>query len=351
MGQLASITAGENTGELWRDLQVDLFRHRIFVFSPKGDLYDLPEGATPVDFAFAVHSEVGLRAQGARVNGRITPLDRPLENRDVVEIITRKHPAPNRSWLSYVKTAHARNRIKNWFRTASRETNIANGRQLLEPKLKAWGYRRLDEIDASSLQKAMATYNIKDTNALLAAIGEGALASEQVVRRLVPQTAGADTEPTAARRLAPTGRAVVTGAPELPCTLASCCQPVPPQSIMGYITRGSGVTVHVRGCANLPKESSRYIDCQWEDSQRDQSLFNVALRIVAADRVGLNHDITAVLANHAINIVKMTSESIEQEENQAQVEISLRVNDLVALSYVMTSLERVTGVLDVSRKK
>jgi guanosine-3',5'-bis(diphosphate) 3'-pyrophosphohydrolase len=169
--------------------RMELFSDQIFVFSPKGDLYDLPEGSTVVDFAFAVHSDVGLRTMGARVNNKMVPLNTKLENRDVVEVLTRREPAPNRDWLAFVKTSAAKNRIRSWFRAASRETNVASGRTTLEVELRAWGKGQLDDLPARQIADALDALHMKTSEDLLAAIGEGSLSVVQAIRKLVPDAA------------------------------------------------------------------------------------------------------------------------------------------------------------------
>lgn len=245
--------------ELAEVLQVDLFRGRIFVFSPKGDLFDLPEGSTPVDFAFAVHSDVGLRTQGAKVNGRIVPLDTALENRDVVEILTRKQPAPSQGWLGMVKTAQARGRIRAWFRAQGRAAHEASGRAAVERELQSQGVKRLEELKPAQLKQLLEQFHYKDLEGLLAAVGEGTVTPPQISRRLFPPASEAAAKPVRAA----TEAKVKFAAGDLPYSIAACCKPHYPQAIMGYVTRGSGVTVHTAACGNLPKEADRLLACKW----------------------------------------------------------------------------------------
>ncbi|HSX01247.1 MAG TPA: RelA/SpoT family protein, partial [Candidatus Saccharimonas sp.] len=258
VNQLASLQA-ENGPEAL-DSQLELFSDRIFVFSPKGDLYDLPEGSTPVDFAFAVHSDLGLKTMGARVNDRMVTLDTKLENRDVVEIMTRREPAPNRDWLGFVQTSAARGRIRSWFRAASRDANIASGRVALEAELKVWGKGRLEDMPSRQLADTLDGLSMRSADDLLLAIGEGTLGVNQAIRRLVPDAARPSSVPVV-KREASTGQVLIEQQ-ELAYTLAPCCKPFFPQPIVGYVTRGAGVTVHAMGCKNLPSDAERYVACR-----------------------------------------------------------------------------------------
>ncbi len=357
--ELAGLSARLDEGpELMDNLKIDLFRDRIFVFSPMGDLYDLPEGATPVDFAFAVHSDLGLRIQGARVNGRISPLDRPLENRDVVEVITKKMAAPNRQWLSFVKTATARSKIKAWFRAASRESNATTGREMIEAQLGAWGLKKFEDIGATQIKQACNELNTKDPESLLAAVGEGSLTVGAVLRRLLPASAPAkaplqEEEVEALRRQASdkryTGRVQVIGAPELPCSLAKCCVPQPQDMLVGYITRGSGVTVHTDGCKNIPDEPDRLLDCQWEVLVETGSLLVVSLHMVCRGRMGMLHDLTGLIVRRRVNIVKTTTNPDPQVPLRAIVDIDVQVPDLFALNTLMQELREHQDVYSVDR--
>lgn len=351
--ELASLSAEhDGTADLMQNLKIDLFKDRIFIFSPKGDLYDLPEGATPVDFAFAIHTVVGLRAQGARVNGSIAPLDRPLHNRDVVEIITRKTAAPNRQWLHFVKTAGARTKIKSWFRAASRDANISTGRQLIEEQLGTWGLKKFEDIGKANIRKACDQLNLKDTDALLAAVGEGTISLSTALRRLLPPKVDTQLTKSVVKNTthSVTGRVYVLGAPELPCTLAICCQPQIPDELVGYITRGKGVTVHQKGCINLPHdEPDRLFECGWETAGREQDVLMAELHLSCRNRIGLVHDITGLITGRQINIVKITTYNQGPNEAEAILHITVEVADLYRLNTLMQALRERPEVVSVER--
>ena len=345
VGQLGELSQ-EAGGEFAERARLELFADRIFVFSPQGDLYDLPDGSTPVDFAFAVHSDLGLRAQGARVNGRMVTLETRLENRDVVEIQTRREAAPNRDWLGFVVTAQAKNRIRSWFRAASREGNLASGRTLLDSALEVWGVKRLEELPKRAIAEALDGLHVKSTDDLFAQIGEGTLAVTAVIRRLIPDAARPAGARTVKRAL-PTGRIVIAGE-NLPYSSAACCNPLYPQPLMGYITRGKGVTVHALGCRNLPTDTERYVSCRWETSAEAQELVVCRVEVVGTNRVGLISDVTGVVASQGLNIGHIVSEA-NGETGRSAVSFVVEVPDLFRLSQVMTRLEEIRGVEGVRR--
>ncbi|HSX48397.1 MAG TPA: bifunctional (p)ppGpp synthetase/guanosine-3',5'-bis(diphosphate) 3'-pyrophosphohydrolase [Candidatus Nanoarchaeia archaeon] len=340
VSSLTDLHAVTSSGqEFVEALKVDLFQDRIFVFTPKGDLYDLPEGSTPIDFAFSVHSDVGLRAQGAKINGRLMPLDSQLQNRDVVDILTRKQPSPNRDWLNTVRTPHARNRIRAWFRTRDRDQNIISGKQMLESELKVWHLKHLEEIAEAKRKDVWEQLGFKDQDGMLASIGEGVLSVGQVTRKLFP----AEPKTTVSKKHVPTGRVVAAGAKGLPYHLSPCCQPAYPHPIVGYITRGSGVTIHLEDCPNLPAEPDRVVTARWElEGQQDRLV--VPLEIVAANRVGLLRDLTGAISAQGINIGQIGS-THRKDGQETVVRLDVELADLFGLANLLKSIEHLPGVL------
>ena len=341
---LDELTVGQESVEPRR---LELFRDRIFVFSPKGDIYELPEHATPVDFAFAVHSDIGLRALSAKVNGRLVTLDTRLENRDVVEISTRKEPAPNRDWLTFVQTSAARNRVRSWFRAASRDSNIASGRIDLESELRAFGHKRVESVPKRQVAVALEALGLKTLDDLLAVIGEGSISVSMAIRRLMPNPSRPASVPVVKRAQA-TGRVLVENS-DLPYTLAPCCQPVFPQPIVGYVTRGKGVTIHRLSCTNLPTDSERYTVARWETLERDVERLVCRLQLLAANRVGLLSDITGYISRRGLNIGSIRSRQLPDNEAESTVSFILEVPDLYVLADVMHGLGRLRGVTAVAR--
>jgi GTP diphosphokinase / guanosine-3',5'-bis(diphosphate) 3'-diphosphatase len=353
---LAGVSAmADPEPDYMKNLSIDLFQDRIFVFSPKGDLYDLPERATPIDFAFAVHTDVGLRTQGARVNGKLVPLDRALENRDMVDIITRKTPAPNRQWLHIVKTASARNKIRAWFRAQSREASTASGESMLEAALAQSQFKRVEDIPVDSVKKALDSFNYKDIGTLFAAIGDGMVSAESALRRLLPRGPKSPKPENTTTAPPPkgqktTGRIQVLGAPGLPCTPAACCNPTPPDSLTGYITRGSGITVHRAGCGNIPDEPDRLLRCQWEVEQKATPELTTTLQLRCLNRVGLVHDITGVISRRDIDIVKITTRSKNHKDQFAMLEFRVAAPDPYSLSALVDELKGRPDVIGVSTR-
>lgn len=348
--QLSSLAQLAGPGEEFVEgAKLDLFSDRIFVFSPRGDLYDLPEGATPVDFAFAVHTDIGLRVMGAKINGRMATLDCRLENRDMVEILTRRDPAPNRDWLGFVRTAAARQRIKAWFRAQSREGNVASGRALLESELQLFGARKVEDLPERQVAAALEALKLRSWEDVYAALGEGSLNPSQVLRRLFPEPPSEKNQPARSQggHMA-TGRVLVAGA-VLPYSLAQCCLPSYPQALLGYLTRGRGVTVHELGCGNLPDEPQRYVECEWELSHSPARGIMCLLEILAVNRIGLLRDITNAMAARGINIHGIASRDIDARTSQIQV--SLELTDRFVLSGLVHSLERLDGVERVSQTR
>ena len=324
----------------------DLFADDIFVFSPKGDLYDLPEGSTPIDFAFAVHSSIGLRAMGAKVNGRMVNLDSKLENRDVAEIITRREPSPNRDWLNFVKTSTARTNIRGWFRSISRDSNIISGRIALEAELKAWHKNRVEDVPAPRMKAALQAMRLRSADDLLAAIGDSSVTVGQVAKRLFPDLAKPKVLPIV-KRLEPTGHVLVEGE-RLPYNIALCCHPIYPQPLMGYVTRGAGVTVHVLGCKNLPNEPERLVQCRWETDAQGPEMLVCRLSVDAHNRVGLLSDITGLIAGKGRHIAQISSQPVAGFD-RSTVKFSLEVGDLFELADIMRQIERIRGVIQVER--
>lgn len=334
-----------STQEFVEGAKLELFRDQIYVFSPRGDLYELPEGSSPLDFAFAVHSNLGLRALGAKVNGRISPLDSRLENRDVIEIMTRREAAPNRDWLNFVVTSLAKNRIRSWFRAASRDANVILGRGQLESALTAWGFKRLEDLPKRAVADMLDGLHLRSADDLYVQMAEGSLNATQVIRRLIPDAARPANAPVV-HRSEPTGRVIVAGK-QLPYAFAPCCNPVYPQRLVGFVTRGKGVTVHAAGCKNLPHETERLVSCKWETNDQKGEWVLCRLQLAATDRVGMVSDITAAIARRGYNLAGITS--VPAEGTAIRVELGIEVPDLFELADLMRGLRRIPGVTMLKR--
>jgi guanosine-3',5'-bis(diphosphate) 3'-pyrophosphohydrolase len=347
VSELSEIQRSTGSGqEFVEGVKLELFADRIFAFSPKGDLYEFPEGATPLDFAFMVHSDVGLRALGAKINGRMVPLDTKLENRDVVEIVTRREPAPSRDWLGFVTTSHAKGKIKAWFRAASRDVNVVSGRTILEDELQTWGVKRLEDLPKRAIKDLLDTMHLRTEEDLYAQLGEGALVVGSVIRRLIPD-APKPANVKVIKRTEPTGRVLIAGE-SLPYAMAPCCNPVFPQPLLGYVTRGKGVTVHALGCRNIPTDVERYATCRWETMVDASERIVCRLEVRAVNRIGLVSDIAGLIAAAKHNLAGISSRPIE-DTGETVVNFGVEVPDLFVLAYLSRKLERLPGVLEVRR--
>jgi GTP pyrophosphokinase len=337
--------------ELVDSMRIDVFEDQVFVFTPGGDIKDLPTGSTPVDFAYRIHSEVGNRCIGAKVNGRMVPLEYTLQNGDIVEILTTKaEHGPSRDWLNFVKSSTAQQRIRQWFKRLERTENIARGRDLLDKELKRLEQRSLTAVTEAKLLEVCHALRYDDLDGFFAAIGFGELSAQQVVTRLGlrPPEEPPLPPPTAPATSATseTGALRVMGVGDVLTRLASCCHPVPGDLIKGYITRGKGVTVHRADCANIRTEDEpeRLVNVEWGPAP---SSYSVNIRIESIDREGLLRDVATCVADEKINFA---SASVSTHDDQtATIIATLQVQSTEQLSRVLQKIERIRDVLTVER--
>ncbi|GAC1698403.1 MAG: bifunctional (p)ppGpp synthetase/guanosine-3',5'-bis(diphosphate) 3'-pyrophosphohydrolase [Candidatus Limnocylindrales bacterium] len=337
--------------EFVESLKVDVFQDQVFVFTPKGEVKDLPTGATPIDFAYRIHTDIGHRTIGAKVNGRIVPLDHKLHSGDIVEIVTSKAArGPSRDWIPMVRTPGAREKIRQWFKRQQREENVAHGRELLDKETRRIAQRPLSDIDEADLQRVTEKLNLHDVDTLFASLGYGAITAAQVVTRLgivddeelaIPEIAP-PSPPSTAR-----GGVRVKGVDDLLVRIAVCCNPVPGDQILGYITRGRGVTVHRVDCANVrgSTEKERHVDVEWE--QRTARTYPVAIRVQGWDRDGFLRDIAAVISENQVQLVSLAANV--NPDRTATVNATLQVTSVEQLSRVLAKLEGIRDVSTVSR--
>jgi guanosine-3',5'-bis(diphosphate) 3'-pyrophosphohydrolase len=354
----------EDPGDFLESLRFDLGPDEVYVFTPRGDVKGLPVGATPVDFAYSIHSEVGNRCIGARVNGRLVPLESPLDNGDVVEVFTSKAPGagPSRDWLSFVKSPRARTKIRQWFTKERREEAIEKGKESIAVHMRKEGLPLQRLLTHDSLQAVAESLHVRDVSSLYAAVGEGNVGAQNVVRKVIELHGGdegstedlaeAVTVPTEVdrRRRVRRGDAgvVVHGASDLLVKLARCCTPVPGDSIVGFITRGSGVSVHRGDCPNvksLTQEPERLVDVEWAPNA--QSVFLVAIQVEALDRARLLSDVTRVLSDHHVNILSAALQT--GRDRVAKSRFTFEMGDPKHLGHVLKAVRSVDGVFDVYR--
>jgi guanosine-3',5'-bis(diphosphate) 3'-pyrophosphohydrolase len=334
-------------------VKMDLFADEVFVFSPRGDVYDMPLGATPIDFAYQIHTEVGNHCTGARVNERIVPLTTPLRNGDIVEIITSKNAHPRMDWLNMAKTHSAKSRIRQWFKKHHRDDHIVQGRQMLEAE---FGKANFDDlINSAAFREVGKRLNLNDPNDILAAVGYGDLSVAQVSNRLREQEQqdrkkeGSYTSnlPTGVPD-APTKQSNVSTLSGLLHHLAQCCSPVPGEDILGVVTRGSGIAVHRSDCTNLLRvEKERQMELAW--GKEEVSKYPAYLLVETIDRVGIAGDILKKISDNNINLSDLRVETHAQKKI-ATIHLILEVNDINQLSHISRSIGQIADVLRVQRQ-
>ncbi len=351
----------EDPGEFLDSLRFEMGSSEVYVFTPKGSVVGLPVGGTPVDFAYAVHTEVGHHCIGARVNGRLVPLESTLENGDVIEVLTSKADGagPSRDWLQFVKSPRARNKIKQWFSKERREEAIDAGKEGIAKAMRKQNLPLQRLMSHDSMTAVATDLRYQDIEALYAAVGEGHVSAQHVVSRVVTALGGVDgatedlaeaTVPTraAARRRSGDPGVVVVGTADVWVKLAKCCTPVPGDPILGFVTRGNGVSVHRVDCTNadqLTANPDRLIDVEWAPSSA--SVFLVQLQVEALDRNRLLSDVTRVLSDQHVNIL---SASVQTSRDRVAISrFTFEMGDPAHLDHVVKAVRKIDGVFDVYR--
>ncbi|MEU0219265.1 GTP pyrophosphokinase [Streptomyces sp. NPDC006265] len=353
----------EDPGEFLESLRFDLSRNEVFVFTPKGDVIALPAGATPVDFAYAVHTEVGHRTIGARVNGRLVPLESTLDNGDLVEVFTSKAAGagPSRDWLGFVKSPRARNKIRAWFSKERRDEAIEQGKDAIVRAMRKQNLPIQRILTGDSLVTLAHEMRYADISALYAAIGEGHVSAQNIVQKLVQALGGEEAATEEIDESVPPARGrsrkrrssadpgvVVKGVEDVWVKLARCCTPVPGDPIIGFVTRGSGVSVHRSDCVNvdsLSREPERILEVEWAPTQ--SSVFLVAIQVEALDRSRLLSDVTRVLSDQHVNILSAAVQT--SRDRVATSRFTFEMGDPKHLGHVLKAVRGVEGVYDVYR--
>jgi guanosine-3',5'-bis(diphosphate) 3'-pyrophosphohydrolase len=354
----------EDPGEFLESLRFEINRAEVYVFTPRGDVIALPADATPVDFAYAVHTEVGHHTIGARVNGRLVPLESTLDNSDVVEIFTSKAPTagPSRDWLMFVKSQRARSKIKQWFTKERREEAIERGKDQIAKLMRKEGQSLKRVLSHESLTLAAMHFRLADVSALYAAVGENNLSAQAVVRRVIELHGGEEgaqedlaeavsiTAPRARSKVSAPGESgvIVKGTPDVWVKLARCCTPVPPDAILGFVTKGGGVSVHRRDCTNateLQRQPERLLEVEWAPTAH--STFLVNIQVEAIDRARLLSDITMVLSDAHVNILSATLSTTR--DRVAKSRFTFEMAEAKHLDNVLRAVRGVPGVFDAYR--
>jgi guanosine-3',5'-bis(diphosphate) 3'-pyrophosphohydrolase len=350
--------------EFLDSLRFEINNSEVYVFTPRGDVMSLPTGSSPVDFAYAIHTEVGHRCIGARVNGRLVPLESTLENGDVVEVFTSKAQGagPSRDWLTFVKSPRARNKIKHWFSKERRDEAIEHGKDAIAKQLRKEGLPLQRLLSHETLTAVANSLRYPDVTGLYAAVGESHVSAQAVVRRLIETYGGEEGAaedlaeglrlPATRERRKRTARGdagvIVKGATDILSKLARCCTPVPGDEIIGWITRGAGVSVHRADCANvenLQTQPERIVEVEWAPTA--QSVFLVAIQVEALDRARLLSDITRVLSDYHVNI--LSAALTTTRDRIAKSRFTFEMGDPTHLGHVLKAVRSVEGVFDVYR--
>ncbi len=332
-------------------MKTDVFEERVYVFTPRGDIIDLPSGSTPIDFAYHIHTDVGHRCRGAKVNGKLVSLDYTLNTGEKLEILTAKRGGPSRDWLNpnlgLVKTQRARSKIRHWFKRQARDQNISQGKSLLEKELRRLG---LIDVNLDQLARSIEFRNVDD---LYEAIGNGDIPIGRIVNHLKipaePEAAEEDTFPETPAELpeAPQDAVKVLGLKGLLTTMGKCCNPAPGDAIIGYVTRGRGATIHRRDCPNIMRirDKERLVQVSWGEQK---NTYPVPVRIKAYDRDGLMRDVSTLIAEEGINMTKV---KVEVNKNLAVFNLILEVRDLAQLSKILDRVENLTNVVEAHRMR
>ncbi|MGN0437213.1 MAG: RelA/SpoT family protein [Lachnospiraceae bacterium] len=348
---------------------LDLFAEQVYCFTPNGDVKNLPAGSTPIDFAYSIHSAVGNKMVGARVNGRQVPVTYQLKNGDQIEIVTSNNSkGPSRDWLNIVKSAQARNKINQWFKQEFKEDNIVRGKDLLMDYCKAKGYVFAD-LNKTEYQKAvMKKYNFNDWESVLAAIGHGALKEGQIVNKMLEvqnkETKEKMTEEELLEQLNQNsdqlrqniktkGGITVKGIDDVAVHFSRCCSPVPGDEIVGYVTRGRGISIHRTDCVNVlgmnEVDRSRLIEADWQEGAEDSTTTYLSeINIYASDRTGMLFDVSLVFKELSINVTAVNSKSNSRSE-KATITVTFEIRKVEDLNHVIAKLRMIPGVIDVER--
>ncbi len=342
-------SGAESNEEMIEQFRNELFHEQVYVLTPQGRVVDLPHGATPLDFAYHVHTDLGHRCRGARIDGQMVPLNTPLQNGQRVEIITAKNGTPSRDWLmpalGYLKSPRARAKVRHWFKHLHAEEHMAQGRAMLDKELQRLGLSNIN------LDKLAQHFHLNKVDELVAAIGRSEISHKQLLDALQPELPRPEPlpeiKPRPARRTEP-GGILIEGVGNLLTSIAKCCKPLPPDPIVGYVTRGQGVTIHRQNCPTLqrlsPQQRQRLINASWGSTGK--SAFPVDIQIDAFDRKGLLMDITNILSREKVNVTRVNTVS---EDNFAHMRFTLEVDDINQLSRILTLIGHLPNVQQAIR--
>lgn len=347
--------------EFMETLKIDIFTDEVFVFTPKGDVINLPDGSTPIDFAYRVHTAVGNKCTGAKIDGRMVPLNTKLRNGNIVEVITSNNANPSRDWLKIVKSNQAKNKIRQFFKQKDRDINVVRGKEMLEKEIKRLGYKPADILRDEWIKSTASKVSINSIDDLYASIGYGSITLNQVISKLKEfynefykdsdENAFVESkmqQPQQKKQRRPTQGIIVKGVDNIKVRFSKCCNPVPGDDIIGFITRGRGVSIHRTDCPNIKLEESgqeRIIDVQW-DFQK-QASYNAEIQLKGMDRNGILAEIASRVSDSNTGLLSLNART--SKEKIVTINMTLEINNIEQLKDLMRKLRKIKGITDVYR--
>ena len=355
----------QDPDEFLKTLKTELFEDEVYVFTPRGEIKVLPRDSTPIDFAYAIHAEVGHRMIGCKINSKMMPIVTKLKSGDIVEIITSDTPkGPSRDWLKYVKSSSAKTKIQQWFKKSEREENIIRGKEILDREIKRIGMTHSDLFKPEWVNSALERYNYATTDDMFASIGFGAISPGKIITRLLEEYKKEHEEEVIEEKIqeltdsknkvvkkAPKSGVIVKGIDNCLVKFSRCCNPVPGDDIIGYITKGRGVSIHRTDCKNMEdllQDKDRIIDVAWYNEETEGT-YNVDIEILSNDRTGLLSDIVREITSQKINIMGVNTKT--SRERIATIEVTVEVENIEQLNKVIKAIRKVDSVYEVNRKK
>jgi guanosine-3',5'-bis(diphosphate) 3'-pyrophosphohydrolase len=347
----------KDDAEFIESVKVDLFPNEVYIFTPKGSVKQFPLGATPVDFAYSIHSDVGNHCLGAKVNGKIVPLKYELRSGDTIEILTSPNQKPSKDWLKNVKTSRAKTKIRQWFKTEEREKSIALGKEILEKELRKYDLQQAKLLKSGDLAKVATEFSFQGVEDLLAAVGYGKVTANQIIGKIIPQEKLEQQKQQEEGRLkrifqkftrGSKDALLIKGVDNVMVRYAGCCNPLPGDKVIGFITRGRGVTIHAADCPNtLDDDPNRKVEVEW-DSTKEYS-YPVRIRVFSEDKKGLLAEISSSMSSNEANITNARVDTTEERRAIGTFEVEIR--DLSHLKKVLKDLEKIRGVHRVERMR
>jgi GTP diphosphokinase / guanosine-3',5'-bis(diphosphate) 3'-diphosphatase len=347
----------KDDAEFIESVKVDLFPNEVYIFTPKGSVKQFPLGATPVDFAYSIHSDVGNHCVGAKVNGKIVPLKYELKSGDTIEILTSPNQKPSKDWLKVVKTSRAKTKIRQWFKTEEREKSIALGKEILEKELRKYDLQQVKLTKSGDLAKVAAEFSFQGVDDLIAAVGYGKVTTNQIIGKIIPQEKLEQQKEQEEGRLkrilqkfsrTPKEALLIKGVDNVMVRYAGCCNPLPGDKVIGFITRGRGVTIHAADCPNtLDDDPNRRVDVEWDSTK--ESSYPVRIRVISEDKKGLLAEISSSMSSNEANITNARVDTTEEKRAIGTFEVEIR--DLHHLKKVIKDLEKIKGIHRVERMR